>query len=414
MIEENKRNKFIKSHFSKNIKSLFNKESKKYYNKHRLNVKLKSLISKEKTLNDRKIIDFNYGEMFHFFKVGMKKFDDSQLKRKNFYKTLYDENTRFNKEYQKNYSANSQITLKQTRPNIKSKIFQKYYDKHQVTDTSKKVNNLFNRDPLLVSNNDIKYFYMAKEPQEDEFKDDALEYVNKLEININQKSVLNKMRQSLNAKREKGKKLSLNKEKEFPLIDDYYKNSSDKKTNKIKNLKNDINKNIYKKYSMDIKIYNHNIKDMLSKLNKTNYDYNNRNNNLNIENNKTDIHSNQKRYNSLRRNNNNYNSIDYDIRNYYSSSKKVNKNLSNLKFDLFKEKKDDNKASSQIESLYNELFKIKQNINKYEKKNENDLRYLYTVFGNSSGKIFKQSFMENKKLVKLDKELVLSVNSFDD
>ena len=368
MIEENKRNKFIKSHFSKNIKSLFNKESKKYYNKHRLNVKLKSLISKEKTLNDRKIIDFNYGEMFHFFKVGMKKFDDSQLKRKNFYKTLYDENTRFNKEYQKNYSANSQITLKQTRPNIKSKIFQKYYDKHQVTDTSKKVNNLFNRDPLLVSNNDIKYFYMAKEPQEDEFKDDALEYVNKLEININQKSVLNKMRQSLNAKREKGKKLSLNKEKEFPLIDDYYKNSSDKKTNKIKNLKNDINKNIYKKYSMDIKIYNHNIKDMLSKLNKTNYDYNNRNNNLNIENNKTDIHSNQKRYNSLRRNNNNYNSIDYDIRNYYSSSKKVNKNLSNLKFDLFKEKKDDNKASSQIESLYNELFKIKQNINKYEKK----------------------------------------------
>ena len=414
MTEENKRNKFIKSHFSKNIKSLFNKESKKYYNKHRLNVKLKSLISKEKTLNDRKIIDFNYGEMFHFFKVGMKKFDDSQLKRKNFYKTLYDENTRFNKEYQKNYSANSQITLKQTRPNIKSKIFQKYYDKHQVTDTSKKVNNLFNRDPLLVSNNDIKYFYMAKEPQEDEFKDDALDYVNKLEININQKSVLNKMRQSLNAKREKGKKLSLNKEKEFPLIEDYYKNSSDKKTNKIKNLKNDINKNIYKKYSMDIKIYNHNIKDMLSKLNKTNYDYNNRNNNLNIENNKTDIHSHQKRYNSLRRNNNNYNSIDYDIRNYYSSSEKVNKNLSNLKFDLYKKKKDDNKASSQIESLYNELFKIKQNINKYEKKNENELRYLYTVFGNSTGKIFKQSFMENKKLVKLDKELVLSVNSFDD
>ena len=49
-----------------------------------------------------------------------------------------------------------------------------------------------------------------------------------------------------------------------------------------------------------------------------------------------------------------------------------------------------------------------------KKKNENELRYLYTVFGNSTGKIFKQSFMENKKLVKLDKELVLSVNSFDD
>ena len=285
MIEDNKRNTFNKSHFSKNIKSLFNKESKKYYSKHRLNIKLKSLISKEKTLNDRKIMDFNYGEMFHFFKVGMKKFDDSQLKRKNFYKTLYDENTRFNKEYQKNYSANSQITLKQTKPNIKSKIFQKYYDKHKITDTSKKVNNLFNRDPLLVSNNDIKLFYMGKETQKDEFKDEALDYVNKLEININQKSVLNKMRQSLNEKRKKEKKLSLNKEKEFPLIDDNHNtNNSEKKINKIKNLKSDINKNFYKKYSIDIKRYNHHIKDMLSKLNKTNNDYYSRNNNLNNEN----------------------------------------------------------------------------------------------------------------------------------
>ena len=31
----------------------------------------------------------------------MKKFDDEQKRRKNFYKTLYEENTRFNKEYQK-------------------------------------------------------------------------------------------------------------------------------------------------------------------------------------------------------------------------------------------------------------------------------------------------------------------------
>ena len=417
MIEDNKRNTFNKSHFSKNIKSLFNKESKKYYSKHRLNIKLKSLISKEKTLNDRKIMDFNYGEMFHFFKVGMKKFDDSQLKRKNFYKTLYDENTRFNKEYQKNYSANSQITLKQTKPNIKSKIFQKYYDKHKITDTSKKVNNLFNRDPLLVSNNDIKLFYMGKEPQKDEFKDEALDYVNKLEININQKSVLNKMRQSLNEKRKKEKKLSLNKEKEFPLIDDNHNtNNSEKKINKIKNLKSDINKNFHKKYSIDIKRYNHHIKVMLSKLNKTNNDYYSRNNNLNNENSsKTDIYDHQKRYNSLRRNKNNYISMDYDNKNtdYYSSSEKANKNLYNLNYDINKKKKD-NKTSNQIESLYNELFKIKQNINKYEKRNENDLRYLYTVFGNNSGKKIKQSFVENKKLIKLDKELVFSVNSFND
>ena len=117
----------------------------------------------------------------------------------------------------------------------------------------------------------------------------------------------------------------------------------------------------------------------------------------------------------VKRNKNNYISMDYDNKNtdYYSSSEKANKNLYNLNYDINKKKKD-NKTSNQIESLYNELFKIKQNINKYEKRNENDLRYLYTVFGNNSGKKIKQSFVENKKLIKLDKELVFSVNSFND
>ena len=43
------------------------------------------------------------------------------------------------------------------------RVFQKFYDKHQITDTSKQFNNLFNRDPLLVSNNDIKLYYMGKD-----------------------------------------------------------------------------------------------------------------------------------------------------------------------------------------------------------------------------------------------------------
>ena len=414
-MEENKKNIFNKSHFSKNIKSLFIKESQNYYNKHRLNLKLKSLIRKEKSLNDRKIIDFNYGKMFHFFKVNMKKFDDGQLKRKNFYKSLYEENTRFNKEYQKNFSSNTQITPKQTKPNIKSKTFQKFYDKHQITDTSKQVNNLFKRDPLLVSNNDIKLFYMSKETEngEDEFDDEALKYVNKLENNINQKSVLNKVRNALfkNKKIKKEKKLSLNKEKDFPIIED---SKSMHERNKIKNLKNEfISKNYYKKYSMDLKRYNRNLKEMISKLNKTNNDFNFKNKHLSFENN-------NKNYNN-KRNCNTLNLHDIDNENqktnYYSSySCNINKKLrTSFNDDKNKKMKDNRSSSNQIESLYNELFKIKKNISRYEKKNENEIKYLYTIFGNNnSGKKVKQSFIENQKLLKLDKELVYSVNSFND
>ena len=409
-MEENK-NIFNKSHFSKNIKSLFNKESQNYYNKHRLNLKLKSLISKEKSLNDRKIMDFNYPKMFHIFKVDMKRFDDSQQKRKNFFKTLYEENTKFNKEYQKNYSSNTDIKPKQTKPNIKSKTFQKFYDKHQIMDTSKQLNNLFNKDPLLVSNNDIKLYYMSKEEEkDDEFDDEALNYVNKLEINVNQKSILNKVRNALfhNKKKKKGNKINLNKEKDFPLIENNNQ-SMDKKD--IKNLKKElITKNYFKKYSMDLKKYNRNLIEMISKLNKTNSDFNFKSKQLSFENNKTEKNSHKRNINSI-----NINDMENDnLKTNYFSSYSSNTNQKKTNSNEFSKKKKDNKSSNQIESLYNELFKIKKNITKYEKKNENDIKYLYTLFSNNSGKKFKQSFIENQRLLKLDKELVYSVNSFND
>ena len=408
MMKENKKNIFNKTHFAKNIKSLFNKESKNYYNKRRLNIELKSLICKEKSLNDRKIIDFNYGEMFHFFKVGMKKFDDEQKRRKNFYKTLYEENTRFNKEYQRNYSSNSQIKPKQTKKNIKSKTFQKFYDKHQITDKSKQINNLFNRDPLLVSNNDIKLFYMGKEPleKEDEFKDEALDYVNRLESNLNQKSIITKMRNAIyNHEKKKKNKYSLNKQKEFPLIEDKYYNNSEKK---VKDLKKNslISKNIYRKYSMDLKRYNHKVKQIISNLNETNNIEFGRNHKLSFENNNTEKICHKK--NNHNRNNfkNIFNDIDND-----DYSKNIFFTISDKNIESKKEK---NRSSNQIESLYNSLFQIKKNISKYEKKNEKEIRYLYTIFGHNSGKKIKQSFIENQKLIKLDKELVYSVNSFND
>ena len=138
------KNSFNNIHFSNNIKLLFTKESDNYYNKNRLNKKLKSLISKERILNNRKIIDFSYAKMFHLFKRGMRKFDEEQVKNKNFYKTLNEENSRFNKEYEKNYSFGSRMVSKKARQNIKSKTFQKFYDKNKLKDTYKEENNLFN------------------------------------------------------------------------------------------------------------------------------------------------------------------------------------------------------------------------------------------------------------------------------
>ena len=408
-MDDNK-NKFNKSNFSKNIKSLFKKKSQNYYNKDRLNLKIKSLISKEKSLNDRKIINFNYAKVFHIFKVDMKQFDAGQQKRKNFFKSLYEENTRFNKEYQKNYSSNTDITPKQTNPNIKSKTFQKFYNKHQIMDTSRQVNNLFKRDPLLVTNNDIKLYYMSKEEQkDDEFDDEALNYVNKLETNINQKSILNKVRNALfdNKKKKKENKINVNKDKDFPFIENN-KNTNKKQIKKIK--KELITNNYFKKHSMEMKRYNRNIIEMISKLNKTNNNYNIKNKQLSFENNKTENNSHKRNINTI-----NLNDIDNDNlkTNYYSS---YSSNINPIKINLneFNKKKKEKKSTNQIESLYNELNKIKKNISKYEKKNENEIKYLYTLYSNNSGKKFKQSFIENKRLLKLDKELVYSVNSFND
>ena len=431
-MESPEKSLYDKSQFSKNIKTLFNEESKYYYNKHKLNIKLKTMINKDKSLNDRKLANFDYGKMFHYFKIDMKKFDDEQIKRKNFFKSLYDENTRFHNEYQKNYSTNSKVTTKKIRPNIKSKTFQKFYEKHQITDNSIQDNNLFNKDPLLVTNNDIKYFYLNKEIDNkdnvDDFNDEALIYVNKLENNINRKSILNKVKNALssNKKEKKGKKenkLSLNKEGDFPFIDNNNNNKNNDKSKKNKNIKRDsISKKYYKKFSVDIKKYNNNMKEFIEKLNKTSNDYRCRNRQISFEVNKTDANKNYIKKSHTNRNKTNifkiFNNIDSDNLipdYYYSHSTKINKLLSDISTDRNKRKKNNgSNCSNQIESLYDTLFEIRKNIKKYEKKNESELRFLYTYFSKNSGKKFKQSFLENQRLLKLDKELVYSVNSFND
>ena len=371
---------FQNSKFSRNVRDLFSSEFTQYYNKNRLNTKLKSLISKEKSLNNRKIKDFDFGKMFHFFKVDMRKFEDEQNKQRNFYKTLYEENLKFNQEYKKSYSSKiPSNNMNNTDNNIKSKTFHKFYNKHKITleQNSKKVNNLFNRDPLLDSNLGINIFYMNKKIDNDYLekgKDDALNYIARLEEDINENSVLNKIKHILHRdQRRQEKKLRLNSEEESE--EEFYKTKYSK-TIDNKTFYSINRKETKRNTIMNIKKYNKTIQDKIDKLN---IYYNNKQKSSNkIYNLKQDLSKNNNIHNTTR--------------------KKTVKKIS----------------SNQIENLYNEINRIKNNLKKYQKKNENGLNYLYSVFSKNDDKKFKMSFDENNILINMDKKLMHTVNSFND
>lgn len=386
-MEENnlkKNNIFQNSKFSRNVRDLFSYEFTQYYNKNRLNTRLKSIISKEKTLNNRKIKDFDYGKMFHLFKVDMRKFEEEQNKHKNFYKTLYEENLKFNQDYTKSYSSKIQSNnISNADNNIKSKTFQKFYNKHKVKleQNMKKVNNFFNRDPLLDSSLGINLFYLNKKIDNDYLlndNDDALNYITKLEEDINEKSVLNKIKHILHQnRRSKEKKLNLNSEEESDEEEEenFYKNNYNK-TMESKMYRNTNRKIKKRKTIISIKKYNRNLQDKIDKLNS-----------------------------------------------YYSKNQKSSNKIYNLKKEIFKNNNINNTtrkksikqiSSNQIENLYNEIIRIKNNLKKYEKRNENELNYLYTAFSKSNGKKFKLSYDENKKIYSMDKKLIHTVNSFND
>ena len=379
----NRKNIYINSKFSKNINDLFLTEYNQYYDKNRLNIKLKSMINKEKSLNNKLIKDFNYGKMFHLFKVDMRKFEDEQNKRRTFYKILNEENLRFNQDYKNSYASKiHSVNINKADINIKSKTFQKFYNKNKINteQISKNTNNFFDRDPLLYSGNAVNLYYLNKDLDKDYLynnDDEALNYVNKLEQNINEKSVLNKIRNILNNKKKnkKEKKLKLDSEEE-KSEDDYY--SKNDMTENDKSYK-DKSRNIMMRTTIsNIKNYNKTVQREIDKLNDIN--------NTTIKN-----KSMNKIYN-LKKNMNNNKNI------YPETINKRNKTI----------------ESNQIESLYNEIVRIKKNLKKYAKKNENGLKYLYTVYSKNKGKKLKLSLNENKVLFNLDRKLVYTVNSFND
>ena len=374
-----KKNIFINSQFSRNIRDLFRTEYNQYYNKNRLNVKLRKIISKEKTLNDRKIKNFDYGKMFHSFKIDMQKFEGLQNKKRTFYKTLNEENIKFNQDYKKSYSTKIESnTINNTENNIKSKTFQKFYNKHKINleIKSKKVNNLFNRDPLLDSVNNINLFYMNKDLDNDYIynnEDESLNYIDKIEQSVNEKSILNKIKNIMNRRNKTKPQKNINIDSdEENSFDEYYNINNETESNKSHKDKNLLMKN----YLNSIKKYNKTIQNEIESLNKLYKKNKEKNKIYNLK----SLNKNQK-INTLN-----------GIRN------KINKKI----------------EINQIENLYNEIIKIKKNSKKYEKYRIKELKYLYSAFDKNEGKKLKMILNENQILFNLDRKLVYTVNSFND
>ena len=424
-MEDNKKSSFENPRFSRNIKLLFKEQSNFNYSKNKLNLKIKSIITKDKVLNERKILNFNYNQIFHNFKNNMKKFDESQLKRKKLYTTLTEENKKFNKQYLKNYSPDIKIknTLQQK---MQSKTCQKYKVENNLVDEK----NIFENDPLIISNASIRRIFMESDfndnnDKHEELTDKAITYMNKVENDIQQNSVLNRIKEKISSKKGKNKdnKFSLTKDNFFSSIENNIYNNLGFNKNK-KKLRNKLILNNHKKYARDIKKYNNNLKEMISKLSKTNNNFKFRKRHLSLEIQDSGDNSIPKRNYSNNKflgkrntiyniyNTDNYN--NYNNNKYFSSKSNnlVKNNFLNLTSERNKKKKED-KYSSQIKSLYDGLDRIKTTIKNYEKKNDSKLKNLYPIFSSSQEKKFKQNKMENQTLLKLDRELVNIINSFE-
>ena len=208
-------------------------------------------------------------------------------------------------------------------------------------------------------------------------EDESLNYIDKIEQSVNEKSILNKilnkikniMNRRNKTKPQKNINIDSDEENSF---DEYYNINNETESNKSHKDKNLLMKN----YLNSIKKYNKTIQNEIESLNKL-YKRNKEKNKIyNLK----SLNKNQK-INTLN-----------GIRN------KINKKI----------------EINQIENLYNEIIKIKKNSKKYEKYRIKELKYLYSAFDKNEGKKLKMILNENQILFNLDRKLVYTVNSFND
>ena len=204
-------------------------------------------------------------------------------------------------------------------------------------------------------------------------EDESLNYIDKIEQSVNEKSILNKIKNILNKRNKTKPQKNINIDSdEENSFDEYYNINNETESNKSHKDKNLLMKN----YLNSIKKYNKTIQNEIESLNKL-YKRNKEKNKIyNLK----SLNKNQK-INTLN-----------GIRN------KINKKI----------------EINQIENLYNEIIKIKKNSKKYEKYRIKELKYLYSAFDKNEGKKLKMILNENQILFNLDRKLVYTVNSFND
>ena len=354
--------------FTRNVNSLFNKGTKGKLSKLKLNLKLKSMISDNGSLNLKSLENFDFNNVYHNFKTDMRKFEQTQLKHKMFLRMLIEDNQRFSKQYHKNYSTNSRNTK---NFKFQSKTFEKFFDNNKANNNNSEVaNNLFNKDPLLLSNNQIQSYFMNK-IKNNTFDRSALNYVNNLEYNLNKGSTKNKLRVSL----------AQTKEKMRSFVNEF-------KANNFKNMKYSIDNMSNEYFNKYLKFENPQ-KRKMSVLTLAN---------LRLKND-TIKKKEEDRYSEGDDKDNNHNSLP-------------NKNMKSSSGVEKGKGKKEHKLSGQIEDLYNQLSKIKSIVKKHHKRSENGLKILYENLLKIPGKKLSQSIAENKRLLELEKELIYSVNAF--
>lgn len=345
---------YFSENFSKTINSLFNSKSEEYISDRRqLNMKLNTLLKRNKLLNHKLIKNFNYNRIYHKMKNDIEKYNTKQSIEKSKANNILLEINTFNSEYQMQNCRDSFKSIpNQPSQKIISKLFLKLYNKNKPKiDYYKEFKNYYSLDPLISTNKEIKKKFYSKDLIDK--KDDSLSYVIKLDTLLNQRP--------------------------------------DKNTNK--------------EYLLEVKLRSQNID--VRKRDSKEIDANG----INIPN-----HEKRKKTLRLRNLsedellNGGGNVLNKN------EGRGMRPSMSAVEFmevclNDNKEKKEIRKYN-QIEGLFNEYNGIRKKINEMKKGNETKLKYIYSKLHYRNDKLIQTSY-KNDKLQQMDHNLLVAVNSFN-
>lgn len=373
---------FFCTNLSRNLNSLFN--DKYITDKNQLNKKLTSILKRNKSLNHKYIKHFDYSKAYHKMKKNLQKFDQKQIKQKSIEKSITEDIKKFNLLYKKQNAIDSYESLSANKSSKKiiPKLFLKVYQ-NKLKNDQKISSDSFGLDPLLISNDEIKKNYLNKDFIEKNI--DSLNYVNKLEVLLNENC-------SINSNFEKLMKIKLKSQNI-----DYNSNEEESENNFIyspyifNNTKNGNNKKYnYLSLSPDIKIF----KQSLKRNSKHFLSKNEKIEKLKLKNSEI-INPKEIKKSKKLRSSSTVVSLDNKV-------PEINENK------VIKQKINVN----QIGSLFSEYTNLRKKINEYRKGSEAKLKYIYSTLNYPSDNL-RLAGIKNEKIMKIERDLLFAVNKFN-